>query len=281
MSTKQDVKTLDDSIPAYLQEYQGKTGLEDIGQDDIATPRLQLLQALSPQLEEDDSLKPGMFYHSGAEEGLPAEITVIPLAIAKSYTLWRPRPASGILARSRDGINWDRTGSWPDIILKGGKRVTWSIKTLNVRQSKMAEWGSSDPDNADSNPAAVLAINIPVLIPSRIDLGPAVLSMQRSQIKVARKLLGRLKLLKFPLWAIEMPMCSCKDQGPEGPFFNIAFGRKFGLIQDENLAATARNLFDMFQEKGVVVAEDEQAPDDTHHAPSNGSKSDLDDEISF
>jgi len=271
-----NVKKLEDQIPEYLRgQLGGRTGTEDISQEDIATPRLVLLQALSPQLEEDDSLKPGMFYHSGAEEGLPSEINVIPLLIAKSYTLWRPRPASGILARSRDGITWDRTGVWPDIILKGGKRVTWRINNLNVRASKMAEWGSSDPDNADSNPAAVLAINIPVLIESRPDLGPAVLSMQRSQIKVARKLLGRLKLLKFPIWSMSLPLCSVKDQGPEGPFFNLGFG-KFRFVQDEDLAHSAKQLFGMFQEKGVVVQEEEQ-PDDPGISKTDG----LDDDIPF
>jgi hypothetical protein len=52
-------------------------------------------------------------------------------------------------------------------------------------------------------------------------------------------------------------MCSLKEQGAEGPFFNIGFGRKFGLVQDADLASTARGLFDMFQEKGVVVKDED------------------------
>ena len=258
-------------LPEHLRDYTGQTGTEDIRSDDVATPRLQLLQALSPELEDDDSLKAGEFYHSGAELGLGNEITVIPLAINKSYTLWRPRPEGGILARSRDGVNWDRTGVWNDIKLKGKNApVTWRIDHLNVAKSGLTEWGSSDPENRDSQPAATMAYNMAVLLPDNLELGPAVISMQRSQIRVAKKLLGRLKLQRVPLFGLMIPLCSVKEQGAEGPFFQVKFG-KFDVVRDPNLFAQARQLFELFQHKGVTVEETDQSD----HAPG------IDDEIPF
>lgn len=256
--TQEVVKT-QTQLPAHLQQYVGQnTGMENIGQDDIATPRLVLLQGLSPQLEEDESLRAGQFFHSGNESGLPGEIEVIPLHIAKAYTLWRPRPEGGILARSRDGITWDRLGKWDDVkILKGTKTVTWAINNLNVMKSGLAEWGTYDPSNPDSPPASTLAYNMPVLISGYESYGPAVLSMQRSQIKVAKKLLGRLKLQNIPICGLKIPLTSWKDNGPEGPFYNIRFG-KFGYVEDEAIFASAKELFDMFAEKGVIVKDEEQ-----------------------
>lgn len=264
----QEVVQTQTQLPAHLQQYVGhNTGMDQIGQDDIATPRLILLQGLSPQLEEDQSLRAGQFFHSGAEEGLPSEIEVIPLHVAKSYTLWRPRPEGGILARSRDGILWDRTGRWDDVkILKGTKTVTWTIRTENVDKSRLAEWGTYDPDNPDSPPAATLSYNMPVLVVGHENLGPVVLSMQRSQIKVAKKLMGRLKLQTIPICGLTMPLSSWKDSGPEGPFFNIRFG-KFGYVQDEKVFNSAKELFDMFAEKGVNVKDEEQPDEPTAGEP--------------
>jgi len=244
------------ALPAYLKGREA-VAMEGIGQEDYATPRLVLLQALSPQVEEELG-KAGNFFHSGGEVDLGPELVVTPCYITKAYTLWRPRPEGGILARSRDAISWDKTGTW-EVKLKGiPKPVTWRITDLNVKASGLAAWGSSNPEDPDSPPAATLAYNIPVMIQGQYDLGPVAISMQRSQVKVAKKLLGRLRMATVPYYSLAIPLCAVKDQGPEGPFYNVKFG-KFGHITEKEFH-TCEALYNSFKEFGVTVKEDEQGP---------------------
>lgn len=253
-----NIAVQEDQLPDYMRGHD--KGMQNIGSDDVAVPRLQLIQALSPELDEYDDLKAGSIFHSGAGFSLGDRCEVVPLFTTKSYTLWRPRPAGGILARSRDGLNWDRLGKWTDIKLKDKQQpVTWEIKNLDVIKSGLTDWGSSDPDNPDSKPAAVLSYNIPVLIVKYPELGPAVLSLQRSQIKAAKKLLGRLKINPAPIYGLTIPIEVVKEMAEDGPFFNWKFG-KFGHVGPD-LFKTTSELNKMFMEKGVTVREEDE-PDD-------------------
>lgn len=263
-----------DLIPEHLRGREA-VAMEGITSEDFAVPRLILLQALSPQVE-DDLGKAGNFFHSGAELDLGSELIVSPCYITKAYTLWRPRPEGGILARARDAITWDKTGTW-EVKLKNIKNpVTWKIKDKNVEKSGLAKWGSSNPDDPDSQPAAVLAYNIPVMIQGHYHLGPAVLSMQRSQVKVAKKLLGRLRMQTVPYYALAIPLTVVKDAGAEGPFFNIKFG-KFGYNNAKEFEA-CETLYNSFKEHGVNVKDEQEDPDE---GPRGDRGDDIDGDTPF
>ena len=87
-----------EQLPAHLQKS-GGLGNENITSDDLATPRLVLLQALSPQCKKNKAE-----YIEGAEEGqyfntvtqeLADEIYCINLYYEKEYVIWRKRTAGG------------------------------------------------------------------------------------------------------------------------------------------------------------------------------------------
>lgn len=256
-----------DLIPEWMRGDAPGTGLEDIGQDDIATPRLVLLQALSPELEDHDGARAGEFWHSGVEQSLGGTVNLIPLRVVKRYVLWRPRPEGGILTRASDGVTWDNPhGEW-DIKLKSGKTVKWRTKQT-VAESRLAEWGSSDPDNPDSQPAATLQYALPCLIAGKLDLGPAVMTLQRSGIKVAKKLLGRLKLVRAPIFGLSIPVQSVKETGPEGPYYNVKFGQ-FGFVDDQGLYGLARGLSESFRDKPLVVKDEDRDHDTSPDAAAN------------
>ena len=61
-----------------------------------------------------------------------------------------------------------------------------------VAKSGLAEWGSYNPDESSSPPAATRMYNAVVMIPDFLEFSPAVVTMQRAAIKVARKLLGKM-----------------------------------------------------------------------------------------
>ena len=63
---KEVAVTPEASVPAYIKQQEGiARGSEDVGQEDLTIPRLELVQALSPCRDEDDAA-----YIDGAKEGL-------------------------------------------------------------------------------------------------------------------------------------------------------------------------------------------------------------------
>ena len=57
----------EEKVPALnlsLMEEDASSGLENIHQEDLATPRLKVLMQLSPELEDIDGAKAGMIYNT-------------------------------------------------------------------------------------------------------------------------------------------------------------------------------------------------------------------------
>lgn len=81
------------AVPAYAQQDQG-AGNENVGQDDQTIPRINLLQAISPQLEDLEDAKAGMFHNSVTDE-LYSEIYVTNLFYSKSYAVFKKRATGG------------------------------------------------------------------------------------------------------------------------------------------------------------------------------------------
>lgn len=85
-------------MPEWLQK--GNRGSEDVGAKDMILPRVDVLQALSPQIKKSDPA-----YIEGAEQGkifntVTGEIygdtlTFIPVMFRKEWVLWRLRKAGG------------------------------------------------------------------------------------------------------------------------------------------------------------------------------------------
>jgi hypothetical protein len=106
----------------------------------------------------------------------------------KKYLLSAPmEDGQGVLARADDAVTWDRLGKW-SVKQKGVKNpVVWEITDLNVAASGLMDWGSYNPDDEKSPPAATLFYDYLVFLPDHLDLGPAVISLARSSIKPAKK----------------------------------------------------------------------------------------------
>ena len=90
------VKKEESQLPALsldLMEGDAFSGLENISQDDLATPRLKVLMQLSPELEDLEGAKAGMIYNTVTNElydGV-AGIRVLPCAYQRQYVEWADR----------------------------------------------------------------------------------------------------------------------------------------------------------------------------------------------
>ena len=80
------VKKEESQLPALsldLMEGDAFSGLENISQDDLATPRLKVLMQLSPELEDLEGAKAGMIFNTVTNELYDGTkgISVLPVRI--------------------------------------------------------------------------------------------------------------------------------------------------------------------------------------------------------
>lgn len=263
--------------PDFMKKYAGK-GTEDIQMSDVEIPRIKLLQALSPEVTEMDNARAGLFFHSIAELPISDKIKIVPLYIFKSYILWRPRhDGGGILARSDDGVNWNVKGEFTVKPLKDSKRtVTWSTEEGTVKGSGLDQWGSYDPENENSQPAATQMYNIVCYLPDHPELSPAVVTLQRSSVRVAKKFMSKLKLVQAPSFGTYFTMSSIKDQNQQGQdFFNYKF-EAAGFVPNEAEFDCYKNLYETFSKKGVKIHDiddlQEESPADDTVVDDNNKK---------
>jgi len=229
---------INSDLPAYLQDT-NVVNDDNFDSSDIVIPRIKLLQGLSAEVEQFDHAKSGHFWHTGLDQDLGDSIRFIVADRRKKYLLQAPlADGQGILARSDDAVNWDTTGSW-QIKLKGIKQpVTWAIEDTNVLKSGLTKWGTSNPDDEDSPPAATLFYDYLVYLPDHPGIGMAVMSLARSAIRPAKKGLNdKIKTHadnKRPMQALVFEAKSVEETGDEGPYKNWLFSSA-GFVQDPAL----------------------------------------------
>lgn len=191
-------------VPDYMRGDIG-AGKENIGTEDLQVPRLKLIQGTSKELQVYNELRVGDFFHTASEMIFNEPFPVVPLYMEKRFILWRPLDdGGGILARADDGVHWSPSEGQFTVKLDrvyGGKQVTWKL-ARTVQQSGLSNWGTMDPDDKNSPPAATMMYNYVFAFPSMPELMPAVFTFQRSQIRTGRDLNTRLRSTPVPSYGL-------------------------------------------------------------------------------
>lgn len=248
------------NLPAFMQDHAG-LGSENLGAGDVEVPRVKLIQKLSPELDEQNNLKPGEFFHTLAEKSFGKSVRVTPIYVDQRYILWRPRETGGgILARADDGIHWSPPNGEFGVKLKGGAEVTWRTAPTVVA-SGLDKWGSSNPADPNSPPAATRMYNMVVTFPDEPDLPPAVITLQRAAIKVARRFIGKMKITRAPSFGLIFNMSSTEDESPAGKFYNYQFNSE-GMVQDKATYDRNFEMYQYFKSQGIQVKDLEAAQED-------------------
>lgn len=248
-------------LPAFLQDHAALGGL---GVGDVEVPRLKLLQASSPELTEFNNAKQGEFWHSLIDDRIGSTVRICPIYIDRRFILWRPQEAGGgILARADDGKHWTPVDSEFAVKLKSGHEVKWRT-ARTVAASGLHRRGSYNPSDPNSPPAATRMYSIVCSFPDRQDLPPAVVILQRAAIKVATKLIGKLKVLRAPSFGVIIEMASFKDKKDKslsGEFYNYAF-EIVGPVEDRAFYEDNFAQYRFFIEHGLKVKDLEGAQED-------------------
>lgn len=189
VESKSAVAVMGDA-PDYLPANVKNLGTEALDRDDVKTPRIVLLQALSPQIRSFPGVAiPGHFWHTGMNISLGNTFNFIPALVGKRVILFRPRDDNdgGILAFSRDAKTW-QTGANQKFkvqIKNKEEPVIWETGK-DVESSGLAEWGSMNPDDAHSPPAATLIYEYLCYLVDRPELSPCVLGVSKTGIPIAK-----------------------------------------------------------------------------------------------
>lgn len=181
------VPSNDNTLPDYLQGSY-KTGLEALGRDDFKVQRIKLLQPMSPEVRAfSGKALPSEFWHTGANVSLGREFFATPILVNKKVILFPPRDSGDdrfILAYSRDGKSWDTGGNQKyDVTLKDKSKVVWDT---SIPPSRMTDFGTSNPADTNSQPAAMLYYEYLLYLRDNSDLSPVVLSAFRTSIPNAK-----------------------------------------------------------------------------------------------
>lgn len=208
--------------------------LEGVDASDMILPRMKLLQGISKEVEAFDNAKAGNFWHNVLNESLGTEIDFIVVAFKKKYLLMAPiSDPRGVLARAEDGVNWSPPQGTFEVKLKGVKEPqVWKLAPT-VRESGLAEFGSSVKDDPDSKPAAVLIYEFLVYLPDFPQYSPIVMSLARSQAKRGKDLISKIRFRNAPLAGMRFTAVVTDEVGDEGPYKNIAFQNAGWATQEQ------------------------------------------------
>jgi len=265
-----EVTIKDDQLPDYLRNHTQKERLGNLDESDRIVPRLQLLQAISPEVTEYDNAKAGCFWHNLAAENLGDKVKAIPIIVRKSVILWAPRgDERGILARSMDCVHWDNPNMDFQVKLKGvAKPVLWSTGA-SVKDSGLLEFGSSVPGDSNSNPAASLTYNTMWYLVEFPEYSPVVVINTRSSLKPTQQLYNRIEMRPVSHYAQLWELGVSQEKGAEGPYFNYTY-RASGYPTEEAMES-AHRLYNRFKEM-EWMANDETDKEANTATRGNGDK---------
>lgn len=250
-------------LPAFMQE-DADLGKENIGREDMEIPRLKLMQGLSPELQEYDGLRAGHFFHTASEFIFDGPFVGAPIFMSREYILWRPRDnGGGILARATDGIHWSPDHGEFTVRLDkkdGGNEVTWKL-SKTVQQSGLAAWGTMNPEDKDSPPAATLMYNYLLGFPAYPDLPPAVLTFQRSAIRAGRKFNNKIQAVRVPIFGLQFEFSSGVDTNKANQQFNVPVVKSVGMVEDQDLYEQYKAMHMSLRERGLNIRDMESLQD--------------------
>lgn len=261
-----------------MQQY-SSMGKENIARDDMVVPRIALLQAVHPEVVNSLG-ESGHFFHTIAEEDLGDTLEdLVIIHHSKRYTLWNPRhEGGGVLVRASDGAHWDDDfeGEIAPYKDRPKYKVKYSVKKGDrvSRDTGLGKWGTLDPDNSDSPPAATLTHVLVCCLLDRLEMGPFVMLLQRSAEPVAKMLLSKINLDSAPIFGQKFRVSSKVVNNSSSQDYNQYVFTKTGHVPDQDVFNKLMEMHNAFREQGVKFDENaaqEEATGDGASAPTDGN----------
>ena len=235
-------------------DYAG-AGFENQTSDDYSIPFLQILQALSPQLQENDSLRQGMILNTVTGEVWDGKkgIAFVPATTQQVYVEWKPRDAGGGFVGIHEA----------------------NSDLVNHAKAASAEYGKySTPDG---NELIETFYVYGIALDDDGNASEAVLAFSSTKIKKYKGWMTKAKTIQIPLpdgrripaplFAHRYRLKTVSEKNNKGQFFNwdaIAFdgenAQQARLLPDDPLFQSAVNIKSMIEQGKARAAYESQAP---------------------
>tara|TARA_R100000231_G_scaffold22099_2_gene21193 strand:- start:829 stop:1605 length:777 start_codon:yes stop_codon:yes gene_type:complete len=232
------------TIALETMELDASSGLENISQDDLATPRLKVLMQLSPELEEVENAKAGMIFNTVTNDLYDGSkgIRVLPCAYQRQYVEWADRgQGSGAPINVFDASS--------DILTKTTR----------------------DDNNKDrlenGNYVETCGNHYVLLVTDDGDATPALITMKATQLKKSRKwnsmllnlkLKGKNGLFTPPSYSHYYNLKTVKEGNDKGNWYGWEISRE-ETLQDANLYSMAKTFAESVSKGEVKVKYEQEA----------------------
>lgn len=229
-----------DDRPDYITN--SERGSEEVNLDDIVLPRIDVLQALSPQIKRNDpkyieGAEQGMVFNTVTEQIYGSEILFVPVYFKKEWLVWKKRSEGG------------------------GFRGAYPSKSD-------AEMFIRDQDDASSLEAMDTAQHFVIVVHEDGSTEQAVVSMSRSKMKVSRQLNSMIRMAGGDRFSRAYKLKSVEDSSDKGDFWNFKVSQ-LGYVSEE-LFQQAEQMYDAVKsgERSVdysdVIEGDSSSADDEY-----------------
>lgn len=251
-------------MPDFMKD-DSASGLENLDSSDFIMPIIKLMQATDEDVQTG-LVAAGDFYHLTSKVSIGKEVRFIPCHIRKRFMLFRPQDdtssGSAILARADDGKHWSPPHAAFEVKPKDSKKtVTWMTKPT-VAESGLDKFGTSDPEDPQSKPAATLIYDIVAILPDHPELSPVVISLKGSGVTKAKNFFTALKASKAPMYGCVFKAYGSLDKNGKNSYWGYNI-RGEGFVKDAGLYEQSKNTFDMCKVQEFVVKDDEPDAADT------------------
>lgn len=264
-------------VPDYLRDTTS-TGMESLDTGDFKIPRIKLLQPLSPEIRQNPGVAiPGQFWHTAAGLSLGSEFTFVPAIATKRVILFEPRDtmSGGILAFSKDGKKWDTGGNQKfEVLVKGKGKVIWNTRE-NVATSRLCEFGTSNPDDPRSAPAATYFYEYLCFLPEAPELSPCLLGCYKTALNSAKNLNSTLLMLRKPIMSIAVN-CKATEMQDGNNVWHIPTFKAAGYVS-QDVYNHAKELGEKYKDYAIDYTQEDAAENTKPKDPNMK----LDDSIPF
>jgi hypothetical protein len=248
-------------------DYAG-AGFENQTSDDYSIPFLQILQAPSPQLQENDSLRQGMILNTVTGEVWDGKkgIAFVPATTQHVYVEWKPRDAGGGFL----GIH--------------------EVNSDLVAHAKAASSEYGKYNTPDGNELIETFYVYGIALDDDGNASEAVLAFSSTKIKKYKGWMTKAKTIQIPLpdgrripaplFAHRYRLKTVSEKNNKGQFFNwdaITFdgenAQQARLLPDDPLFQSAVNIKSMIEQGKARAAYESQAPgsaDEEAHGAGGG-----------
>lgn len=214
----------------------GGRGFGEMSNDDLIIPYAKLMQPLSPEIQDDDSIKAGMIVNSLTKLSYGKSMRFIPLIFQKKRIKWNPREEGG-------GINCSSLGAVSPTI--GANHSPFCA------QCKFSKWENNDPPKCDmfyTFPALVLGES------DRMNKLVAI-SFTRSSFGAGKKLINMARFAGGDIFSRPYELTTKKESNDKGTFFVLDV--KVAGALEETEYQEAEQFYEMLSSMNYEVHQDD------------------------